>query len=136
MQLAVAADPKNFDLHMAAGTLLRDQKKYSPAAREFFEASRIKPDSREAWSELAAMLTILENFPQALAALDRVAALGGEAAGHLFFRAIILDKTKQYEPALAAYEKFLGAAEGKFPTEEFQARQRVRIIKKELSRRR
>ncbi|MFN0171944.1 MAG: tetratricopeptide repeat protein [Bryobacteraceae bacterium] len=136
MQLAVAADPNNFDLRMVHGTLLRDQKKYSPAAREFFEATRLKRESREAWSELASMLTLLENFPQALAALDRVSALGGETAGHMFFRAIILDKTKQYEPALAAYEKFLGAAEGKFPNEEFQARQRVRIIKKELSRRR
>lgn len=136
MQLAVAADPANFDLRMAHGTMLRDQKKYEPAAREFFEATRLKRESREAWSELASMLTLLENFPQALAALDRVSALGGETAGHMFFRAIILDKTKQYEPALAAYEKFLGAAEGKFPNEEFQARQRVRIIKKELSRRR
>jgi hypothetical protein len=54
---------------------------------------------------------------------------------HHFFRAIILDKGKLYEPALASYEKFLAMSDGKNPDEEFKARQRVRIIKKDLSRR-
>ena len=53
---------------------------------------------------------------------------------HYFFRAIMLDKTKQYKPALENYQKFLASAEGKYPDEEFQARQRVRIIQKELSK--
>ena len=81
------------------------------------------------------MLILMENYPQALAALDRVRALGAETAAHHFFRAIILDKSKLYEPALASYEKFLSMSDGKNPKEEFKARQRVRIIKKELSRR-
>lgn len=120
---------------MVLGAMLRDQKKYQPAAQQFFGATQIQPDSKEAWNELAGMLILLEDFPRALTALDKVKALGGEIPAHHFFRAIILDKTKQYEPALAAYERFLAVAGGKFPDEEFQARQRVRIIRKELSRR-
>jgi tetratricopeptide (TPR) repeat protein len=132
---AVTADSNNYELRMIYGTSLRDQKQYSPAAREFFAATQRRPDSREAWSELAGMLVLLNDFPQALAALDRVKALGGETPGHYFLRAIMLDKTKQYKPALESYQKFLASAEGKYPDEEFQARQRVRIIQKELSKR-
>lgn len=135
LQRATASAPRDFNLRMTYGILLREQKRYALAAKEFLEAARLQPDSKEAWSELAGMLTLVEDFPQALAALDRVAALGAETPGHLFFRAIILDKTRQYQPALDAYQRFLAVAGGKFPDEEFQARQRIRIIKKELSRR-
>ena len=37
--------------------------------------------------------------------------------------------------ALEYYEKFLASADGKLPDEEFKARQRVRIIRKELEKR-
>ena len=134
LEKAVAGDPKNFELRMIYGTSLRDEKKYNAAAREFYMAAQQRPDAKEAWSELAGMLILLNDFPQALAALDRVKALGGETPAHYFFRAIMLDKTKQYKPALDNYQKFLASAEGKYPDEEFQARQRVRIITKELSK--
>jgi hypothetical protein len=87
---------------------------------------------------------VLDDFPRALAALDRVKALGGETPGDRFFRAIILDKTsaratsnktKQLKLALEAYQNFLATSQGKFPDQEFQARQRARIIEKELSKR-
>jgi hypothetical protein len=37
--------------------------------------------------------------------------------------------------ALEAYLNFLATSQGKFPDQEFQARQRARIIEKELSKR-
>jgi tetratricopeptide (TPR) repeat protein len=135
LEKAAAADPRNFDLRMMYGSSLRDQKNYRAAAREFFAASQIKPDDKQAWNELAAMLILSDDFAQGMAALDRVKALGGETPAHFFLRAIMLDKTKQYKPALENYQKFLALAEGKYPDEEFQARQRVRIIQKELSKR-
>jgi tetratricopeptide (TPR) repeat protein len=116
------------------GRTLRDLRKFSAAAAEFWRVAKAKPESAEAWSELAGMLILLDNYPQALAALDRVRALGAETSAHYFFRAIILDKMRQLEPALESYEKFLATSRGKSPNEEFQARQRVRIIKKELNR--
>jgi tetratricopeptide (TPR) repeat protein len=132
---AVAGDPDNYDLRMLYGRSLRDQKKFVPAANQFFAATQKKPDSQEAWNELVVMLVQLDDFPRALAALDRIKALGGEKPGHYFYRAIILDKTKQLKPALEAYQKFLASADGKFPDQEFQARQRARIIQRELSKR-
>ncbi len=135
LEQVVATEPNNPELRMIYGRTLRDMKKYPDAAREFYRVAQAKPDSAEAWSELAGMLILLENYQQALAALDRVRALGAETAAHHFFRAIILDKGKAYEAALASYEKFLAMSDGKNPNEEFKARQRVRIIKKDLSRR-
>jgi len=58
------------------------------------------------------MLILLENYPQALAALDRVEALGHAPPGIHYFRAIILDKAHMYKPALASYEKYLALADG------------------------
>ena len=48
--------------------------------------------------------------------------------------AITLDRLKQQKPALEAYRQFLAVAGGKFPDQEFQSRQRARILEKELSR--
>jgi tetratricopeptide (TPR) repeat protein len=132
---AVDAEPANFDLHMTYGRVLRDARRYLDAARQFLQTTRMKPGSKEAWSELAGMLILTGNYPQALAALDRTAALGGETVGHHYLRAIIFDKNKQYKEALASYEKFLSMSQNQHPEEEFKARQRIKVIKKELSRR-
>ena len=81
------------------------------------------------------MLISLEDYPQALAAFDHLREMSAERPPHLFFRAIILDKMKQQKPAVAAYKRFLELADGKYPDQEFQARQRVRIIERELNKR-
>lgn len=135
LEKTLASDPGNYDLHMIFGRAIRDQKQYATAAREFLQATKLKPESREAWNELASALILGEQYPQAIAVLDRLKAMGAETPAHLYFRAIILDKMKQYQPALESYQSFLLASRGESPDEEFKARQRVRIIRKELSRR-
>jgi tetratricopeptide (TPR) repeat protein len=130
LQLAAQAEPANSGLRMTYGRALRDQKNYQGAAREFWSVAQAKPDFKDAWSELAAMLILLENYPQALAALDRVEALGETGAAIHYFRAIVLDRLQQYKPALAAYQKFLSMSENQHPDEEFKARQRVRTSRR------
>jgi protein O-GlcNAc transferase len=132
LQQAVDADPGNLDLRMAYGRELRDQRKFAEAAREFYRVVQGRPDSVEAWNELSAMLISLEDFPQALAALDRIRALGGEKPVHHYLRAIMLDKVRDLKGALASYQQFLATDQGKNPNEEFKARQRARIIEREL----
>lgn len=134
LEQVLAEDPKNYDVLMIRGRLLRDQRKFGPAAQHFLRAVEARPDSQEAWKELAGMLILLENYPQALAALDRVEALGEAPASIHFFRAMIWDKARQYEKALAFYEKFLALSKNQFPDEEFKARQRIKVIKRELRR--
>lgn len=135
LQQALAADPGNLELRLAIGRELRDQHKYAEAAAEFERVVQARPDSVEAWNEFAAMLNSMADYPRALAALDRIKALGGEKPGHMFLRAIILDRLRDLKGALASYREFLAADDGKLPNEDFQARQRARIIEKELERR-
>lgn len=132
---AVAAEPKNLDLRMMLGRLLRDQKQFIPAARQFAEAAQLAPDKLEAWKELSAMLIQTKNYAAAIQALDRVEKLGDTSAAIDFFRALVYDQQQMYKEALPAYQRFLERAGGKFPDEEFKARQRVKVIQKELNRR-
>jgi tetratricopeptide (TPR) repeat protein len=131
----IAATPKDADLYMLRGRIYRDQRNFKEAARSFNAATNLKPDSVEAWNEFTAMLISLEDYPQAIATLDHLREMKAEIPPHLFFRAIILDKMKQQKPAVEAYKQFLELAKGKYPDQEFQARQRVRIIERELSKR-
>ncbi|HYO82833.1 MAG TPA: tetratricopeptide repeat protein [Bryobacteraceae bacterium] len=131
----VADEPANVQMRANYARSLRQQKKIPQAAAEFLKVTEARPDSAEAWSDVAGMLMLLENYQGALAALDKVRALQAETPAHFYLRALILDRHKVYEQALDSYEKFLAGSQGKSPDEEFKARQRVRIIRKELSRR-
>ena len=131
----LAADPNNYDIRMLHGRVLRDERKLMPAAQEFAVAARLKPESVEAWSELSGVLVVAEDYPDALKALDRLAALHAEKPGHVFLRAISLDKMKQVKPALESYRRFLDMSKGESPDQEFQARQRARILENELNKR-
>jgi len=134
LEQALAANPQDFDLRMVVGRIHRDKREFLPAANQFLEATRLKPDSAEAWNEAAAVLVLAEQYPQALAALDRVHNLNADTAGDYYFRAIVLDKLRQVKPALASYRRFLEMSQGKNPDQEFIARQRSRILEKEANR--
>jgi tetratricopeptide (TPR) repeat protein len=131
---AVADDPDNYDVRMMYGRVLRDQKQYGPAAQQFAESVRRRPQSREAWNDLASMLYLVENYPQALEALDRARQLGEDTPANAYFHAIIYDKLRDLKPALEYYQKFLASSQGRNPDEEFKARQRARIIQRELNK--
>jgi tetratricopeptide (TPR) repeat protein len=128
----LATDPNDFEVRMLHGRILRDQRKFPPAAQDFFAATKMKPDSAEAWSELASVLVVAEDYAGALGALDRLAALHAEKPGHVFFRAIVLDKIRQQKPALESYQRFLAMSNGQNPDEEFKARQRIKILEREI----
>jgi tetratricopeptide (TPR) repeat protein len=132
---SVAAEPANYSLRMMYGRGLRDTKQYEPAAREFFQATKLKPDSREAWNELAGMLYLLERYPESLTALDRAHQLGEDTPANYYFHAITYDKLKALKPALQYYKEFLARSNGQFPDEEWKARQRAKLIERELNKR-
>jgi tetratricopeptide (TPR) repeat protein len=130
----VEAEPSNLDLRMFYGRLLRDQKKYEDAAQQFAAVVKAKPDSVEGWNELSGMLIVMKRYEQALAALERVKALSGETPAYFYFRATMLDAMQQQKAALESYEKFLAASEGKYPEEEFKARQRAKVLERAVHR--
>jgi tetratricopeptide (TPR) repeat protein len=132
---AVAAEPRDYELRLFYARLLRDQRKFSDAVPQFFAATQLQPQAAQPWNEMAALLVTSEQYPQAIAALDHVRALGAETSAHYYFRAIALDHMHQLKEALENYNRFLETSQGKSPDEEFKARQRSRIIQNELNKR-
>ena len=132
---AVEVEPANYDVRMMYARALRDRRQYPAAATQFYEAAKLKPAETKTWDQLGNMLYMMGDYQRSLAAFDRARELGENTAGNWFLRAIILDKLKQLKPAVEAYRQFLTLSQGKNPDQEFQARQRVRIIQKELDRR-
>lgn len=132
---AVAELAQDYDLRMFYARILRDQRKFPEAAQQFLAASKLKPEAVQPWNEVAGVLIVAEQYPQALQALDQVRARGGETSAHYYLRAISLDHLHQLKDALANYNKFLEMSQGKSPDEEFKARQRARIIQNELNKR-
>jgi tetratricopeptide (TPR) repeat protein len=133
-QAILEKEPGNVEVRLFHGRLLRDQKRYAEAARQFHMVAQAEPGRLEAWSELTAMLMLLGQYEPALEAIERVRTLGGETAAYHYLRATMLDATKQHKPALASYRRFLELSEGKNPDEEFKARQRVRLLQKAAER--
>jgi len=132
---SVNDDPSNVDLRLMYARALRDQKQYAPAAREFAAATKLKPDAAPVWGELGGVLYLADDYPAALSALDRARQLGENTAGNAFFRALVLDRLRQLKPALEAYQQFLSMSDGKNPNQEFQARQRAKLLQRELDKR-
>ena len=132
LQPALQASPNDFDLRMFDGKLLRDQRKFLEAADQFSAATRVKPAAGDAWNELAAALVLSEQYPQAIAAFDRIRVWGPRTPEACFFRALSHDRLRQRPEAVENHNKFLAVSQGKFPDQEFQARQRVRILQAEL----
>lgn len=135
LKAAVAAEPANPDLRFRLATSLLETRDYSAASREFFAVAEKQPNNMEAWNGLGFALYKMENVGGALKALDRARQLGPEPPGNHYLRAIILDQAQQYPAALESYQKFLAMAGGKYPDDEFKARQRVRIITNLLNKR-
>jgi tetratricopeptide (TPR) repeat protein len=132
---AVRQEPANVELRLTLGRLLREGKNMAGAAQEFLAAAQADPKSKPAWSELGSTLFVAGNYQGALAAFDRLKALGEETASQWYLRALCYDRMQLYKEALPAYEKFLAMSDGKSPEEEFMARQRIRVAKKVLEKR-
>lgn len=129
-----AVRPSDYDVALNRAKELRDARQSEQAVQQFLAAASLRPTAPEPWREIAALLIAAKNFTKGLDALDRAKALAPEQPGELYYRAIALDSLKQRKPAVEAYSRFLAASGGKFPDQEFQARQRMRIIEEEIRR--
>jgi tetratricopeptide (TPR) repeat protein len=125
-------EPQNAEWPLLWGTLLMGKKQYAEAAAAFQRATQLDAETVQGYTNLASALYLLKDYQGTVAALEKVSALGKDTPGSFFLRAITLDRLGQKEPALENYRKFLESDGNKDPDQEFQARQRVRILTLEL----
>jgi Tfp pilus assembly protein PilF len=134
LEKAASEEPSNYDVHMIYARALRDRKQYAASAAQFNQAAKIKPDEVKTWTELGGMLYLARDFEHSLEAFDHARQLGDDTPGTWFLRGLMLDNLKRLKPALDAYQHFLALSSGKNPDQEFQARQRAKLLQRELEK--
>ncbi|MDR3740003.1 MAG: tetratricopeptide repeat protein [Terracidiphilus sp.] len=131
----LAGDPANADLLVAHGQNLTHQLKYAEALTAFSKAAQLVPNDGDAWSGLAfaAFKTGQPNLT--LHALTMRSKVLPEVPSTYFLWATAYDTLHDKENAIAYYHHFLDAAAGKFPDQEWQAKQRLVLLEKKSSAR-
>jgi len=90
------------------------------------------PQNAAALGDLADAFFLNDNFAASLEAMDRLAKLETPKPGSWFVRAICYDKLLRRAEAIEAYQKFLDLDGGQHDTQDFQARNRIPVLQREL----
>ena len=124
----VKAKPRDAELHHSLGKALLDQRKFPEAQAEFLAAVNLKPDFGEAYGDLAVAADQNKAYGLVVPALDARDKLLGALPFGYFLRATAYDHLRDHKNAAIQYHKFLDAADGKFPDQEWQAKHRLIAI--------
>jgi tetratricopeptide (TPR) repeat protein len=119
------AHPDNEDILAGQGENLLREKHYPQAQAALERAVKLKPGDGDAWSGLAFAASQNKQYSAALNALSMRAKLLGETPVSYFLWATSYDNLHQSKQAQEFYRKFLAAADGKFPDQEWQAKHRL-----------
>jgi len=126
----LAANPQDPNLLVAHGQNLVRQAQMEEAVKIFDKATQIDPSNADGWSGLAFAASRTGHPDVTLHALTMRSRYLPENASTLFLWAISYDSLHQKQQAAAYYHRFLEAAAGKMPDQEWQARQRLQILEK------
>lgn len=128
---ALAVQPNDADAHYGLATALNSQHRFDAAEREFAVTVALDPDLVEAYGGWAVAASKNHHPDVALRALDARSKLAQESPATLFLRATSYDHLQQYDLAAETYHRFLAAANGGYPDQEWQARHRLIAIEPE-----
>ena len=119
-------------LHRALAQTLLDEEKFPDAETEFRAALKLDAKNYEAFKGLATSLYLEKRYTEAVPMFETESRQPGAPALTFFVLASCYDHLHILPRALAAYEKFLDLSNGKNPDPEWQARQRVKVLRREL----
>ncbi len=126
----LASAPDDSDLLVAHGQNLVREAHVNEAYATFDKATQIDSANADAWSGLAFTASRTRRPDVALHALAMRSRYLPENTSTLFLWAISYDSLNQKKEAAAYYHRFLDAAAGKLPDQEWQARQRLKLLGK------
>jgi tetratricopeptide (TPR) repeat protein len=126
----IAAHPSDPALYTAHGENLIRQQKNQAAFAAFQKATEIDATSGDAWSGLAFAASKIGQSSIALHALTMRSKYLPENASTYFLWATSYDTLHDRNSAITYYHHFLEASAGKFPDQEWQARQRLLLLEK------
>ena len=126
----LAATPEDPNLLVAHGQNLVHQAQLDKAYAVFDKATQIDPANVDGWSGLAFTASRTGHPDVTLHALTMRSRYAPENASTLWLWATSYDSLHQKIQAATYYHRFLDAAAGKFPNQEWQARQRLLILER------
>jgi tetratricopeptide (TPR) repeat protein len=126
----LAASPKDPDLLVAHGQNLTRQLRFAEAFAAFDKATQLDPANADGWAGLAFAASKTNQPSITLHALTMRSKYLPEVPSTYFLWATSYDSLHQKEAAITYYRHFLEASAGKFPNQEWQARQRIQLLTK------
>jgi tetratricopeptide (TPR) repeat protein len=120
--------PNDPVLLVAHGQNLIRQLQFAPAFAVFDKATQLDPASGDAWSGLAFAASRTNQPAVTVHALTMRSKYLPELPSTYFLWATAYDNLHQKEQAATYYHHFLDASAGKFPDQEWQARQRLKLL--------
>jgi len=121
----LSVHPNDAEIHGQLGEVFLKEHKFPEAQQEFITTIKLKPDFGAAYGSLAVAANENQNYALTIKALDVRDKLQPEVAMSFFLRATALDHLQDYKTAAVYYQRFLDAAGGKYPNEEWKARHRL-----------
>jgi tetratricopeptide (TPR) repeat protein len=125
----LVASPNDAALWVGHGQNLVHLLRYPDAFAAFNKAAQLDPDNAEAWSGLAFTASRTNQPDVTLHALTMRSKFLPEVPSTYFLWATAYDNLHQREQAGTYYQRFLDSSAGKFPDQEWQARQRLKILR-------
>src|SRR5579884_135697 len=119
------ASPDDPTLLAAHGDSLVRQQKYAEALAVLQRAVQLRPDDGNAWSGLAFAASQQHQYQLVLDALSARSKYLQETPATYFLWATAYDNLHHTKQAADYYKKFLAAANGQFPDQEWQAKHRL-----------
>jgi tetratricopeptide (TPR) repeat protein len=128
--IATAEGSKDPALYISRGESLLRQHDYAGAQAAYQHAADLDSKLVDAWSGLAFAASENHQYPIALQALTMRSKLEPDPPAALFLWGTTYDNLHQYKSAMAYYKRFLTAAKGNFPDQEFEARHRLLALER------
>ena len=126
----IAAAPNDAELASERGQVLIREQKYDEALEMFQRAAKIKQDDSDAWGGIAFAASKTGQFQLVVDALTMRSKLASETPATYFLWATAYDNLHHRQQSVEYYQLFLKSALGKFPDEEWQAKQRLAVLEK------
>lgn len=111
-----------------------NEQKYPEAEKEFRATLQLDPHNREAAVGLAFSLNFEKRYGEAIPLLEKLASTPDADPDTFFVLATCYDHLRARKEALANYERFLKLSNGRNPDQEWQATQRAKLLRRELSK--
>lgn len=126
----LAGAPNDAEVAATRGQVLIREQKYPEALQMFQRAVKVRQDDSDAWSGIAFAASKTGQYQLVVDALTTRSKLVSETPVTYFLWATAYDNLHQYKQSVEYYQLFLKSALGKFPDEEWQAKQRLAVLEK------